>query len=510
MTDAPEIPRDAHGRLVYDPDGLNLAAFMIDRSPVSIIRGPWGSGSSTACCQRIWQHVSEQRVLADGVRRQRWIIVRDTYPMLETTALQTWLDWFPEKVYGKLFTGSKPYVHEIRVGDIEADVLFYAMEGDGGGANLLSLEPTGIWFNELETISLKLFVDGFGRTGRYPRKVDGGPTWHGVIADLNAVPENHWLPMMMGEAPLPDDLSPDEVLQYERPPDWAYFVQPPGMFEIKQGGDVVGYEVNPEAENLKWLPEGYYEKLVRARPRREINQKVLNKIVPLVEGDPVHSEFNADVHVAKIELDPVPGYPVRVGIDFGRRPAAVFAQEINNRWRILSEVYAKNMGASKFAPKVWKHLQQEYPGYEYIFHGDPKGQDQTQTDERTAYQVFAAHQMPVRPAPVKQNHIQTRLDTVDNVLGQTDNGVPRLVVSKKCRLLKTAMDGGYRWPKERPMVGEDRKPVKDRYSDIADALQYLLLGGGEGRALVGRDRRPGGSRPTSAWKPKSRRRGRAA
>ncbi|MEM7428442.1 MAG: hypothetical protein AAF441_20310 [Pseudomonadota bacterium] len=431
--------------------------------------------------------------------------------MLETTAMETWLDWFPEKVYGKLFTGQKPYVHEIRVGDISADVLFYAMEGDGGGANLLSLEPTGIWFNELETIGLKLFVDGFGRTGRYPRKMDGGPTWHGVIADLNAVPENHWLPMMMGEAPLPDDLSADEVMQYERPPGWAYFVQPPAMFERRVGGELQGYDVNPEAENLKWLPDGYYDKLVRARPKREIDAKVLNKIVPLVEGDPVHSEFNAEVHVANSDLEPIPGYPIRVGIDFGRRPAAVFGQLIGNRWRILSELYAKNMGASKFAPMVSRHLQQEYPGYEVIAHGDPKGQDQTQTDERTAYQVFAANGVVVRAAPVKQNHIQTRLDCVDMVLGQVDGGVPRLLISSRCRLLRTAMNGGYRWPKERPTVGEDRKPVKDRYSDIADALQYLLLGGGEGRALVGREGR--GGRPAGgavkAYKPKSRRRGRA-
>jgi len=509
MTDGQEPLRDKTGRRIYRPDGLTLKAFLIDRSPVSIIRGPWGSGTSTACCQRIWQHLAEQRPLEDGKKRQRWVVVRDTYPMLETTAMETWLDWFPEKEYGKLFTGSKPYVQEIRVGDIEADVIFYAMEGDGKGANLLSLEPTGIWFNELETIGLKLFVDGFGRTGRYPRKIDGGPTWHGVIADLNAVPENHWLPIMMDEAPPPDDLSQDELMQYVRPPDWAYFVQPPAMFEIKQGGVLTGYEVNPGAENLKWLPDGYYPKLIHARPRREIDAKVLNKIVPMVEGDPVHSEFNADIHVAKSDLEPLAGYPIRVGIDFGRRPAAVFGQLIGQRWRILSEVYARNMGASKFAPIVQRHLQQEYPGFDFIFHGDPKGQDQTQTDERTAYQVFASHRMPVKPAPVKQNHIQTRLDAVDMVLGQVDAGVPRLLISLRCRRLRAAMNGGYRWPKERPTVGEDRKPIKDGYSDIADALQYLLLGGGEGRALVGQSReRPQGA--VSAYKRKSRRRGRAA
>jgi hypothetical protein len=38
--------------------------------------------------------------------------------------------------------------------------------------------------------------------------------------------------------------------------DLAYFTQPPGLIEVKlaDGKTVQGYEVNSEAENLKWLP----------------------------------------------------------------------------------------------------------------------------------------------------------------------------------------------------------------------------------------------------------------
>jgi hypothetical protein len=39
------------------------------------------------------------------------------------------------------------------------------------------------------------------------------------------------------------------------PTDWAYFIQPPALLEVMSpdGSQVVDYDVNPDAENLKWL-----------------------------------------------------------------------------------------------------------------------------------------------------------------------------------------------------------------------------------------------------------------
>ncbi|MDH3743203.1 MAG: hypothetical protein OER56_16555 [Hyphomicrobiales bacterium] len=508
MNDIPEPRIDKYGRRIYEPDGAVLKTFLLDRSPVSIIRGPWGSGTSVACCQRIWQHLVEQNRSADGKRRSRWQVARETYPQIETTTLETWLYWFPEKIYGKLYTGTKPYRHEIRVGDIEADIYFRGLAEDNI-QQLLSLEPTAWWFNELEPVTLNLFSRAFRRTGRYPPKIEGGSAWSGCIADMNAPPANHWVPIMMGEAPPPEDMRPEDLVQFERPEGWAYYPQPPAMFEVRQGNQIVGYEVNPNAENLRWLEDGYYEKQLAGTTKRDIDANILNKIVPLVEGDPIHIEFNYDLHRSTIPLEPVPGYPIRLGLDFGRNPACVYAQLIGERWRILRERYVRDMGASKFAPIVARDLQEHYPGYEVIAHGDPKGDDKVQTDEKTAYQVFATNKIIVRAAPVKQNNIQTRLDVVDMVLREVDHGVPRLMISSNCTMLINAMNGGYRWPKIKPGVNQDRKPIKDRYSDLADSVQYLLLGGGEGRALIGQSRDMVKT-PAQAYKRRSRRRGSAA
>jgi hypothetical protein len=92
---------------------------------------------------------------------------------------------------------------------------------------------------------------------------------------------------------------------------------------------------------------------------------------------------------------------------------------------------------------------------------------------------------------------------VAHLLNEMYDGRPRFVLSPACRTLKVAMAGRYH--NEKDETGE-LKPCKDRYSNPADALQYLVLGMGEGRRLVGRDpaRNAGGA--TRYHRPKTMRR----
>ena len=498
----PEIRRDAHGRQIFEPDGEILAHFLIDRSEVSIIRGPWGSGTSTGCCMKLGQLAAEQVRGSDGIRRTRFIVTRETYPQLENTTIKTWKQWFPERLYGKFYTGSKPFVHQMRWGDIECEVIFAALQ-DNDIEDLLSLEPSGWWFNELSHVSLDFFTSAVNRCGRYPPLIEGGPSWSGAIVDLNAPNESHWLAQMMGEAEIPEDVSEDERQALQRPEGWAYYVQPPALIEERASdGRIRGYRTNPQAENLRFLEPDYYISRVRGKTKQWIDRYFMNKVLPLVDGDPVWTSYNPETHKAKEPLEPVPGHPVRVALDFGRRPAALFGQEIGGRWAIQFELYARDMGATNFAPKVKKLLEEKYPGFEVILHGDPKGQDKPQTDDRTAYQIFAAHGMPILPAPVKQNNIKTRLEAVSFVLGSMVDGYPRLLISPRCRRLLTGMEGGYRYPRERETTGDQEKPLKDKYSDVADCLQYMMLGGGEGREMI---KIPDAQRPRPVnTRPKSR------
>jgi hypothetical protein len=63
-----------------------------------------------------------------------------------------------------------------------------------------------------------------------------------------------------------------------------------------------------------------------------------------------------------------------------------------------------------------------------------------------------------------------------------DSGI---LIDPKCNNLIKGFDGGYHY-RRMQVSGEryDDKPNKNRFSHVHDALQYMLLGAGEGRALT--------------------------
>lgn len=473
------------GMRVYEPDGEVLSNYLADRKHVSIIRGPIGSGTSSASCMKIYAHAMEQRVSPiNGKRRSRWAIVRDTYPNLQNTTLKTWLFWFPEAQYGKLWS-ARPMLHEVRIGDIELDVYFLALDDEKDIEKLRSNEFTGFWFNELEFATKAIFDEAESRTGRFPSVAEGGTAWDGIIADMNAPSEDHWLPQMTGEAPLPEDLTEEEAELLKFPSEWGYHVQPPALLEIRSpdAKSVVGYKVNPIAENLKWLKPGYYEEKMRGKTKAWIDSRLRNIINFVIDGDPVWKSFNPDTHISPGVLSPVKDHEVIIGMDFGRRPCAVFMQVINNRVFVQYEVRAYGASAVTFAPIFKRFLEKHYPGFRYRIYGDPKGQDKGQADDRTAYEIFKNNGIIVTPAPVKNNHLATRIAAVDSLLNTMHHGLPRFQLSPaNCPTLKAALSGRYRVKKN--AVG-DPEPIKDKFSDVADCCQYAALGMGEGRAMAG-------------------------
>ena len=487
------------GHLVYEANGETLQRFLDDESHVSIIRGPIRSGTSSACCMKIYKYALGQP-LVGGKRRSRWAIVRDSYPNLRSTTAKTWLKWFPDGVYGRFYY-DRPFRHEIRVGELELDVLFLSLDSDDDIKKLRSNEFTGLWFNELEYSSKAIFDEAESRSGQWPSVSDGGCTWGGVIADMNAPAEDHWVPQMMGEVPVPDGAENALILKRGKPAGWSYMVQPPALLEIRSadGREVVGYRTNPEAENLRWLKPGYYEQTMQGKSKAFIDSRLRNQIIYVIDGTPVFSGFNQDTHIAGAELKPVAGAEVIVGVDFGRaRPAAVFLQVINNRIFIQHEFRQYGMSATVFAPLLKRFMEDKYPGEwdsvrhravprPYRMYGDPKGQDHSQTDGRSPFEIFAECGLKVVPAPgVRGNSPVTRIAAVDYVLngaGAMHNGLPRFVLSPvNCPTLKAAMCGRYRIRKD---SNGDPEPIKDPFSDVADALQYAFLGLGEGRRMVG-------------------------
>lgn len=466
----------------YRPDGAVMRDFLADRSRVRIIQGPIGSGKSVSCDFAIYKMAIEQKPF-EGRRRTKALVVRDTYGKLEETTVPTWLAWFPEERFGR-FYWSKPFKHEVRIGDVELDVLFVALEDAKDIEFFRSFECTVVYFNELQYIDRALFDEAVTRVGRFPRIIDGGPTWRGVIADMNAPPSDHWVPIMRGDAPAPDWMSDEQRRALVKPEDWRFFVQPAGMTErMGEKGSVLGYDVNPAAENLQYLPEGYYPDVIKGKTRSWIDANVMNRCTVLTDGKPVYPDYRPEVHLAKDVLRPIPGLPIIVGHDFGRQPAAIFYQHLRGRWFALSELIGVDMGSRKFGQVLKTELATRYPGFQYQIWGDPSGDFKGQNDEQTPFQIYRSLGLPVRPAPSNLRTI--RMQATEAVLTRMVEGVPALIVSPNCVTYSAGMAGGYHF--RRLAVSGERysdEPEKNQYSHVCEAGEYAFLGGGEGRLVL--------------------------
>lgn len=203
--------------------------------------GPFGSGKSVACCIEIMRRAREQTPSPDGVRRTRWAVVRNTYPDLKNTTVKTWQAWWGD-AFGP-FLNVAPFVHHMKFAmpdatTVDCEVIFLAMDTEADAKKFLSLELTGIYFNEVRELQRSVIEAGDGRLGRYPPMKDGGPSWYGMVADTNMPDEDHWL---------------YGLAEGNKTEGWEFYHQPGGV--IKIDGKWVQ---NPTAENTQNLTPGYY------------------------------------------------------------------------------------------------------------------------------------------------------------------------------------------------------------------------------------------------------------
>lgn len=495
------IERDPQtGFPIFRPDGAVLRAFMRDnKSRVKVIQGPVGSGTSSACCLHIFQQALEQPKQVDGRQRFRAHVFRETYSKLEETAIKTWKDWFPPGTsagqFGRFFE-TRPYLHEVRVGPLELDVTFMALEDIADAkAYFMSLETSLIWFNEVQFAQFSVVREAAGRVSppRYPAVKDGGCAWGGLIMDTNAPPADHWIPIMRGDMPAPDWMNEEQRRALVKPESWTFYMQPPGLLEdIDDKGRILGYRPNPDAENLKFLPGGgqFYMEKIGGQTKQWIDANIMNRSSLVLDGSPVYPQFRKDVHVSDRPLEPIKYLPVIVGLDFGRQPAALIGQTLRADWFIQKEFIGRDVSAVEFAPALKSFLIQQYPDTKlenFIFWGDPAGDQRGQNYDKTPFEIFNEFGMYVRPAPNPQNQLTVRHEAVNAVLmRRSQAGRPSsLLVDPKCVTYITGMAGGYYLRRIR-VSGERyaEEPEKNQYSHVCEAGENMLLGGGEGKAVT--------------------------
>jgi hypothetical protein len=468
------------------PLGPIAGAYYLDNSRVAVIEGPVGSGKTTASCLRLQRHAYEQAPSPDGCRRTRWGIVRNTKPQLWDTTIKTWEQVFPPELYGPILSDGtqtwkfKPKGH---THSIEAEFIFRALDDAADVRNLLSLEVTGFYFNEVREIAEEII----GHAGRRTRYLGGErpSTWSGWIGDTNPWDTEHYLQDRLVDNPREG---------------WRHFLQPGGMEP-----DAENLENLEQTEELLLLP---YTDPRRREQGRQYYIKALQDYSPedaavyvhaqrgrTRDGKPIYTDFSDKHHVAAFELSPM--LPLSIGMDFGRTPAAVIAQRSpHGGYRIRHEIVTTDMGLVKFGEQVAQLVKQRYPRMQIeAITGDPAGMARDARDE-TAFDILkVAAGLAAKPATT--NELSVRIESVNSLFRRNDRGVPSIQIHPECKTLRRACIDGYRYRKLK-VIGErySDEPDKNLYSHVAEALQYLVLGGGDAK-LVLRGQRSGLARPAT-------------
>jgi hypothetical protein len=421
--------------------------FMACNDKMRVIMGPVGSGKSVTCSFEVVRRASMQAPDQHGRRRSRAAVVRETARQLQDTTIKTFLDWFPPGQCGEYMRTTKTYF--FRVGDVECEIMFRALDDADDVANLNSLELTFAWFNECRDIHPDIVDAMSKRIGRFPSKKDGGPTWHGMWGDTNPPTMDTWWYYQMEKLDPVDGVSPNDN-------GWSVFKQPSGR--------------SPYAENIANLPDGYYD--TKGRSEEYVRVYIDGEYGLSSAGMPIYKYFRPDYHMAKERLRPVVNgiRPIVIGIDLGLTPAAVIGQQDpRGRALILDEAVSFDMGIQRFMRTVLKpKLYERFPGVPVLIVTDPAGVQRAQTDERSAVDIIKAEGFRVIPA--KTNSISARINSVDDYLMRQVDGDPAFLVDPGCTQLKAAMMGGYRYKPTGDMAID-----KNKHSHVAEALQYLML-----------------------------------
>ena len=488
--------------LVYNTAGPSASEFIQSRHYFTGLQGPVGSGKSSAAVVNVLNKSMLQRPGPDGVARTRWAVLRNTYSELETTTMKTWTDWLPEDQFGKI-SRQAPFRQLIKLDlgthQCEIEVLFIALDRADQIGKLLSLELTGAWMNEAREFPKEILDAVTMRVGRFPAVKDGGPSWFGVIADTNAPAEDHWCAIMSEQAPPPEWMSREEVENFVRPHDWLFLSQPPAMLEERRDGKVVGYKINPDRENAGNVVEGYYEKQLQGKTQSWINVYLLNRCDTLKQGRPIYPEYNPEIHKASSKLQYLPQLPIYVGMDFGLTPAAVFAQRARGRWQVLGELVTFNTMLSEFVDELNEYyFKMGWTAADKIYYGDPSGDNRFANTKETTFQLL--RQLGITARPTHTNDPQTRWEAVRRPLMRLVDGQPAMVVDPSCTHLHKGFVSSY-------VFDKDGKALKNDSSHVHDALQYLMLGGGEARQIgnygrdnVGKPKARVASRQFSVWR----------
>src|SRR5258708_14353914 len=101
---------------------------------VRCIRGPFGSGKTSGCVFELAKRACQQRPGPDGVRRSRFVVVRNSYRELKDTTRRTFEEWIPPGKAGHWVESDFKFmlnVPHLEGGQVEREILCVALHRPG-------------------------------------------------------------------------------------------------------------------------------------------------------------------------------------------------------------------------------------------------------------------------------------------------------------------------------------------------------------------------------------------
>jgi hypothetical protein len=466
---------DDSSRLIkYEPVST-IQAFHDSSAKYRCIVGPVGSGKTTGATWEVIYYLPIYLARHFGINSTCCAIIRNTYPELEGSTMETVFEWFPPELFGTYRVQKRVYDIEWRhpeLGLLCIKIRFLACDRPDDIKSLKSRELTTYWIDEAIEVPQAIKLMLASRIGRFPKASywpimrDGAGR---VIKDRDGKPV-HDVRCYGIETTNPPDV---EHPMYSN---FAWNRPPPGP--IPSGDPLLeheGFWQLPE-ENIGNLRYGYYDDL-RNRYRDNpdwVEIYIEGKPGATIRGKLVYNNFKRDYHVGKGSLIWAKGPLFRGWDNSGNCPACIVLQVPRSRHvQVLKEFTTDKMNILDFTGWVVEQCNILWPGATYTDWADPAGENKYSTREGTftsnAQLMRDKYKLNVQKS---EQNPQARIEAVEQALARIDG----LLIDPACTRLINGFIGGYCYKERAGSPGEYSNVInKNRFSHIQDALQYVLV-----------------------------------
>lgn len=194
-------------------------------------------------------------------------------------------------------------------------------------------------------------------------------------------------------------------------------------------------------------------------------------------------DFSTDMHIIKGKIEPREGLPLLRGWDFAGNHSISICQWVDGSLYVIDELPNIGWHTRDVVPKVLEYCEQYYPGFTFLELPDPSAFDRGRNDVDGESNIDRMVSLGIdrrKIVKVGTNRQDPRIDAVLKLLTTNVKGKPKFNISMNCQMTITGLKGAYQF-KDKIMANQSRPQIiKNEYSHIIDALQYVCLFVGSG------------------------------